>query len=237
MCTVSFYKDKNKTIITSNRDEHISRPLALPPEMHIFNGKKLYFPKDPAYGGSWFVVNEIGSVFVLLNGADKKHEPDYPYRKSRGLILLEIASASNIANTWHTINLERIEPFTTVAYGADTLYQLRWNGTIKTMVEMDIHQPRIWSSATLYTHEIIAKRETWFSDYLEQSKGMLSASELVKFHTGTQLHDTQNGLIINRGETLLTKNVTQFTCVNNMQIGLLHLDLILNHKTELIISE
>lgn len=235
MCTVSFYKDHDKTIITSNRDEHISRPNAIAPNEYIYNGTKLFFPKDPMGGGSWFVVNDSGNVYVLLNGADKKHIQDYPYRKSRGIILLEIASASHIDKTWHIINLDKIEPFTIVGYCNNELYQCQWDGNKKTMMVLDVNQPRIWSSSTLYSEEVIAKRELWFSIFLASKSNYLYADDLISFHTRTQLEDAENGLIINRNEQLLTKNVTQFLCTGNKNKKLLHFDLLLNTKSELAI--
>lgn len=236
MCTVSFYKDQDKIIITSNRDEHISRPHAIAPTEYIYNGTKLFFPKDPMGGGSWFVVNESGNVYVLLNGADKKHILEYPYRKSRGIILLEIALDSDIYEAWYNIDLDKIEPFTTVCFCNDTLYQCQWNGTKKTMIELESNQPHIWSSTTLYSIEIIAKREIWFSNFLATKSNVLNAEDLISFHTGTHLEDSENGLIINRNEQLLTKNVTQFLCTGNNKKKLLHFDLLLNTKKELTIS-
>ena len=47
MCTVSFYPDNSKVIITSNIDEHINRPLAIAPKRESYGAKTLYYPKDP----------------------------------------------------------------------------------------------------------------------------------------------------------------------------------------------
>ena len=65
MCTVSFVSSKDKIIITSNRDEKIVRPSAIPPQNYILNGKNIIYPKDPKAGGTWFVVDEKGTVLVL----------------------------------------------------------------------------------------------------------------------------------------------------------------------------
>ena len=60
MCTVSFYRDNSKVIITSNRDEHINRPSAISLKKTSYGAKTVYYPKDPQAGGTWFVVNSIG---------------------------------------------------------------------------------------------------------------------------------------------------------------------------------
>jgi uncharacterized protein with NRDE domain len=51
--------------------------------------KNVIYPKDPK-AGTWYVVDEKGTVLVLLNGANEKHVAGLNYRKSRGLIVLDI---------------------------------------------------------------------------------------------------------------------------------------------------
>ena len=68
MCTVSFISTGDQYVITSNRDEHISRPLALQPQEETIGSVKVLFPRDPKAGGTWFALNEKGAVAVLLNG-------------------------------------------------------------------------------------------------------------------------------------------------------------------------
>lgn len=98
MCTVSFVATNDKIIITSNRDEKTVRPSAIPPRNYTVNGKNIIFPKDPKVGGTWFVANADGAILVLLNGADEKHEMQLSYRKSRGLIVLDMISSFSPKN-------------------------------------------------------------------------------------------------------------------------------------------
>jgi uncharacterized protein with NRDE domain len=67
----------------------VTRPSAIAPKT-IVNGKNVIYPKDPKAGGTWYVVDENGTVLVLLNGAEEKHTIKLSYRKSRGLIVLDI---------------------------------------------------------------------------------------------------------------------------------------------------
>ena len=122
MCTVSFVNVNNKIIITSNRDEKIIRPSAIPPKNYNINGKNVIFPKDPKAGGTWYVVDEKGTVLVLLNGADEKHQVEPLYRKSRGLIVLELISENSPKDFWNKIDLENIEPFTLVLFQENQLF-------------------------------------------------------------------------------------------------------------------
>jgi uncharacterized protein with NRDE domain len=95
MCTVSFVRVNDSIIITSNRDEHVQREKAMPPAFHLLKGKKIIFPKDAKAGGTWFASANNVVVAVLLNGAFVKHIAKPQYRKSRGLILLEMMEADD----------------------------------------------------------------------------------------------------------------------------------------------
>lgn len=232
MCTVTFYQNNNSTIITSNRDEHVQRPLALHPECYDFKGRRMYFPKDPKSGGSWFVVNKTGQILVLLNGADVKHIPSPPYRLSRGTILIQLASETDIHAGWKEIELDNIEPFTIVFYSSNQLFQFRWNGLNKTTLVLDANNYHIWSSTTLYDLEIIQQREKWFHQFMQEKMKSVQADDLIHFHTHTKNDDKENGLVINRNQSLLTKNVTQ-VILDKVQFKLQHFDLIQNTQTSL----
>jgi hypothetical protein len=48
----------------------VTRPSAI--ALKTINGKNVIYPKDPKAGGTWYVVDENGTVLVLLNGAEEK---------------------------------------------------------------------------------------------------------------------------------------------------------------------
>jgi uncharacterized protein with NRDE domain len=131
MCTVSFVPVKDKFIITSNRDEKTSRKIAIRPQLSVYNGQKLIFPKDADAGGTWIVMKENGDAAVLLNGAFICHDAEPPYRSSRGIILLNIFSAERPSVTFTKISLQDIEPFTLIMLENNCLYEFRWDGTEK----------------------------------------------------------------------------------------------------------
>jgi uncharacterized protein with NRDE domain len=229
MCTVSFYKSTDHVIITSNRDESINRPLALTPRKITSNNSIIYCPIDPQHNGTWFAVNQNKSVFVILNGADKKHFHNPPYKKSRGLILLEIAESHNYLDKWLSIDLVQIENFTMVAYFKGKLAQLRWDGSTKSHLFLDENKAHIWSSSTLYDEQTIKKREEWFYDFLANKNNEVTSNDIIDFHINTKNEDTDNGLIINRTNNMLTKNVTQ-TILYASHFQMQHWDLIKNKK-------
>lgn len=224
MCTVSFVKTADSIIITSNRDEKIIRPSAIPPKSYRVNNQNLIYPKDPKAGGTWFVTNEAGSVLVLLNGAQEKHQVQLPYRKSRGLIVLDVISASSPRASWDVIDLDQIEPFTLVLFQDEQLWQLRWNGSEKETISLNIDQPHVWSSSTLYPASVREERAQWFHQYMNEKQQVL-ANDMYQFHRYTHNDNQENGLVINRNDEMQTLSITQAFLQQN-KVSVLHYDLI-----------
>ena len=223
MCTVSFVSANGNIIITSNRDENIQRPTAAAPDFELLGNKKIIFPKDAKAGGTWFAACSNGAVAVLLNGAFVKHIPTPPYRKSRGLILLDIIEAGESYAFFKEMNLDKIEPFTVILYLPGTLHELRWDGNNKHEKLLSISDNYIWSSATLYTDEVIAERKKKFEDFISTKK-IITAGLIHDFHN-TNHGDDENGFIINRETGMKTFSITQ-AIISNDQIDFIHTDLL-----------
>lgn len=224
MCTVSFVCSNDKIIITSNRDEKVIRPSAIEPRNYSINNKNIIFPKDPKAGGTWYAADENGTVLVLLNGASEKHKVVLPYRKSRGLIVLDLIGSLNPLEHWLELDLDNIEPFTLVLFQNQKLYQLRWNGEEKETTNLDISQNFVWSSSTLYPKEVRDTRSQWFYSFLETKSG-ITADEMLNFHRYTEDKNTENGLVINRNNEMKTLSITQSVIENN-KVTILHCDLL-----------
>nr|WP_299389466.1 NRDE family protein [Allomuricauda sp.] len=222
MCTVSYIARKNGSFITSNRDEHISRPIALQPAEELINGVKILFPKDPKAGGTWFALNEFGAVGVLLNGAFKNHRRKLPYAKSRGLILLDIMASENPVNSLYQMEFTGIEPFTLVLFHQKKLMEFRWDGAQHYSKELESDQDYIWSSVTLYDKDAIQHRETLFDAFVKAHK-TVTGSQIMDFHSNNH-EDYQNGFIIDRKTGLKTFSVTQVALMEQ-DIALHHYDL------------
>jgi uncharacterized protein with NRDE domain len=227
MCTVTFIATKTGAIITSNRDEHILR-VALLPQKYLYNQKSIIYPKDPEAGGTWYATDGISKVIVLLNGAAEKHSHKPPYRRSRGLIVLDLISAEKPISEWQIIDLINIEPFTIVLFSENNLYQLQWNGAVKSQVDLDASKNHIWSSSTLYDTEIRTQRAKWFASFLERET-TLSPQKMFDFHRYTENSDANNGLVISRNEVLKTLSITQ-TIVNATSVEMQYYDLISDEK-------
>ncbi|MGB4845588.1 MAG: NRDE family protein [Ferruginibacter sp.] len=232
MCTVSFVSAKDRIIITSNRDEHIQRQTAAAPDFEMMGQKKIIFPKDAKAGGTWFAAASNATVVVLLNGAFVKHTPVPPYRKSRGLILLDIIEAENPYMFFKNADLLHIEPFTVILYQPATLYELRWDGNDKHEKLLDVSGNYIWSSATLYTNEIIAERKEKFDQFVHVNDS-ITAGSIFDFHNSNQ-GDAENGFIINRDTGMKTFSITQ-AIISKDLIDFYHTDLLQDRQYEEIL--
>ncbi len=206
MCTVTYSRTNHKIFLTSNRDEKSLRAPAEAPQSYLFNSGHIFFPKDGHAGGTWIAMHENGNCMVLLNGGFKKHQPNYPYRRSRGLIFLDIMDGESITDNFHKTALDNIEPFTLVMLQHELLYEARWDGREKHFKQLDESGAYIWSSVTLYDQEVIDKRKEWYFNWLKNHE--VTADSILHFHQFTGDGDDNNDLRMNRNGMMLTVSVT-----------------------------
>jgi len=215
MCTVSFlpYKEEGY-ILTSNRDEKLTRPSASMPEVTKKKGYQLVFAKDPIGGGTWIAADDRGNSVCLLNGAFERHEPRYPYKHSRGLIVLNFFKYQGLEDFTVNYNLDKIEPFTLVIVWENRLFELKWDGEITYSSELPYDQPRIWSSVTLYSQEVIDKRQNWFREWLNDHKNFIR-EDILKFHSFGGEGDERTNIIMAYGDILKTVSITSILSDKN----------------------
>ena len=207
MCTVTFIPVKDKIFITSNRDEKRWRSQAIVPAFYAMETGTIVFPKDTDAGGSWFAVHENGNAVILLNGGWVNHIPQPPYRKSRGLVLLDMIDDDNPIGKFLTSNFNNIEPFTAVILCEKELYECRWDGSEKSNRKLQADLPYIWSSVTLYDDAVIAKREKWFVEWLQKNPAP-TQHDILSFHQFTGDGDSHNDLLMNRDGIVFTVSIT-----------------------------
>ena len=233
MCTVSYITKDGLRYFTSNRDENINRQAAVMPATEVLNGKKIIFPADPAGGGTWFAVAEDGTTGILLNGAFQKHIPFYPYRKSRGLVLLDLMAAPEGLSYFRNTYLEKVEPFTIIFFQQKKLYELRWDGHQKYSKQLNTDSNYIWSSVTLYDDDTIVERENFFQQFITKSP-VVDNFSIRGLHKNNH-DDFENGFIISRRNGIQTQCITQ-AIVGEDNIRIFYEDLLLNCQQEQIIE-
>jgi hypothetical protein len=207
MCTVTYIPSRHGCFLTSSRDENTMRPNALTPDVYNCNGASLVYPKDTKASGSWIAFTQSGNAGVLLNGAFAKHISKPPYRKSRGLVFLDIISSPQPEFCFLGTNLQDIEPFTLVLFISSFLFEARWDGEKKYFAQVDEKAPHIWSSATLYSPEIISKRKKWFEQWLTETDSP-TATSIFNFHRFAGDGDISSSILMNRNGEMRTVSIT-----------------------------
>ena len=197
----------DKIIITSNRDEKMIRPAAIPPKKTEKGSNFLYYPVDAKAGGTWFITNDKGDVGVLLNGAYEKHLPKERYRQSRGSILPALFAAENLLDALGNFDFDSIENCTLILFADGKLSECIWDGTNVTLKKLDETKQYIWSSVTLYNTEMIAARRHWFKAFISANPNP-SLEEMIHFHTNTGKGNDEFGLKMNRNNEMLTVSIT-----------------------------
>lgn len=185
MCTVTYLplKGENQTgdfILTSNRDEKTTRPSALIPEIYTIHDVDVIFPKDPQGQGTWIAASEFGNVVCLLNGAFVPHIPKVSYKHSRGKVVTNYFEHNNATDFYRNYDFSGIEPFTLVIVENEALSEIKWDGGLALHTHLPLNEPHIWSSVTLYSPEIVSKRELWFQEWLNKNE---KPENIVDFHT------------------------------------------------------
>lgn len=215
MCTVTYVPLRDSILLTSNRDEQIVRGAAAMPEKYRQKSGEILMPKDGQAGGTWIAMHHNGNAMVLLNGAFKKHIPNPPYRKSRGLIFLDIFDGHSPIANFNAIDLTDIEPFTVVIWERGELAEARWDGLGKYVTPLSVSEPRIWSSVTLYNDDVTAKRRSLFDRWLKETS-YKTAEEIRLFHEFA--HDDEIAVRMGGNGMLQTISITGIEITNSKAV-------------------
>jgi Transport and Golgi organisation 2 len=234
MCTVTVIPSGNSVYFTSSRDENAGRPSAEFPRVHEIQGLRCLYPKDPPGGGSWIAAQESGCVAILLNGAIKAHITASAYRKSRGMVLLDLISNFSPADSFEEIDFSGIEPFTVILFEDGNLYSGKWDGRMKWLEPLNSKIPHIWSSVTLYDPEAILKRERWFHNWLRETPypGTL---DIFHFHQKGGDGDPFNDILMNRQGKLFTNSISSIR-LSRDSAAFRYLDLCTGESAETFLS-
>ncbi len=211
MCTVTFLPTGGEGfMLTSNRDTQASRPRANAPCRFQVHQQAVFFPRDPVGGGTWIATSGNGWTLCLLNGAFAKHESQPPYRRSRGLVLLDFYGCRCPETFAKTYDFCGIEPFTLLIVQAKpvlTLSEIRWDGQQCHLTGKNVRETHIWSSATLYAPSVVQQRQQWYAAWLADRE-TYSLEDVFDFHRQAGKEDVHNGLRMNRDDKWLTVSIT-----------------------------
>lgn len=208
MCTVTYVPLPRGFILTQNRDEAPTRsPLGI---TEVKNGvRSLIFPRDTGAGGTWILADDTGHTACLLNGAFVKHSHRPPYRRSRGLILLDCMEAKDPVAFLTAYDFTGIEPFTLLMFSTRAVHEFRWDGVQLYKKVLPANQTHFWCSSTLYTPGMQVRREQVFRDWLAQPEQLVDPENLLTLHRTGSVNDPENDYVMNRMNLVQTVSITQ----------------------------
>ncbi len=170
----------------------------------------------------------IAGVFfaleVVLNGAFEKHHHRPPYRRSRGLMVLDFFRFATSTEFFEKYNFKGMEPFTFIIVDNGQPYELRWDEKQQHVRPLDPLGFYLWSSATLYPGEVSEMRQQWFRDW-RHGRHDFSPAAILDFHRTGGQGDDWNGFIMNREGRVQTVSITQVV-KNEGGIELIYNDLL-----------
>ncbi len=177
MCLVTYLPTSTGYILSSNRDEHPDRAMTeiIKEELH---GHQVTYPRDIA-GGSWIFSSEDNRNVVLLNGAFQLHKRELPYRMSRGLMVKSFYNYPSARIFIDSFDFEGLEPFTLIMVDDDDFIELRWDGHIKHIKDLDNTNAQVWSSCTLYNDDLQLQRAELFRTLIDQKAYSLDLAKSI----------------------------------------------------------
>ncbi|MFZ2898008.1 MAG: NRDE family protein [Saprospiraceae bacterium] len=207
MCTVTYIpQGPGAFTLSSNRDESPARsPMHLSRE--TAGGHTLIFPRDTTAGGTWIAAQTDNRIVCLLNGAFEKHRHQPPYKRSRGIMVLDFFGYPDAAGFARDYDFEGMEPFTLVLIDKGHLAELRWDEQQVHFTELNPETYHIWSSSTLYPAPVREKRTQWFRDWLE-NRSDFSLEAIHQLHATGGEGDPWNDYVMNRNGIVQTVSIS-----------------------------
>ena len=118
MCTVSVIATDDGYRLVHSRDEQRDRTPGLPPEARRAGPFRTIAPHDPVGGGTWVLARDDGLTLAIMNvNPEPPPDPGHATRRSRGLIIPDLASLSvdEIHAAVDDLDFSRYAPFRLIA--------------------------------------------------------------------------------------------------------------------------
>lgn len=229
MCTLTYIpRESGQYLLTSNRDEAPGRKAGSI-ETARRSGERIAFPKDAQAGGTWIATSSGGRTVNLLNGAFTRHQRRPPYKRSRGVMVLDFFDFPDAVAFFQNYDFPGMEPFTLVAVENGQLFEFRWDEKDRYLFTHDPERPHLWSSPMLYEAPVRARRQAWFGAWLKGRQDF-SREAVLDFHRNAGDGDPRNDVVMNRNGMVQTVSITQIDKRLN-ETGIQYYDL-LGHKQE-----
>ncbi|MCH8904175.1 MAG: NRDE family protein [Bacteroidetes bacterium] len=226
MCTVTYIPANDHSfILTSNRDESALRETSATPVINTLDDVRILMPVDKKAGGTWIAASEKGRIVCLLNGAFERHKHEPPYKKSRGIVVLDSFGYPEVEAFIEEYSFEDIEPFTMLLIewrAAISFTELRWDGKRTFKSEIDRSKSGIWSSAPLYPKPVKEEKEHLFKEWIERT-GAPTTDEVRRFHHSqefdvTRMMATENPENKSKAVEMIRKHRVQTVSITTLKV-------------------
>lgn len=130
MCTLTFIPKPHGYLLGMNRDERLTREVALPPEPVTTSNMSAVYPRESG-GGTWIGSNAAGITFCLLN--QNPASQAQVKERSRGEIIPALLQASRFPQAMRSVqhmDLNGLFPFVLVGIfpAEQIISQCQWDG-------------------------------------------------------------------------------------------------------------
>lgn len=152
MCTVSIVPRDDGFRLVCNRDEAVSRAVAIAPQRHDLGSTSAVFPIDPDSGGTWIGVNDNSLVMAILNRSTAQHiKQRSSDLRSRGAIipaLLQHNSVPAAIRAAGEMEPTDFAPFQLVVIQGHTVSIVNWDGTLQATKDVVMTAPLLFTSSS-----------------------------------------------------------------------------------------
>lgn len=228
MCTCTFIPTQNGFLFAANRDEIPSRS-GIETVKHE-KGRILWYIQEPYAGGTNLCMSNENRLVCLLNGAGNKRPPEEPFRKSRGLVVLDTFQYDSFEHFYNDYSFEGINEFTLISVENNCIFLLKWDDETKIKEELSFNEPHIWASPKLYDSYWQQRRKLWFEDFLNKNPNP-TLENLLMFQEKAGDGSVENDMVMNRGELVRTVSVSAFA-FQSQHYRLKHMNLITEQLIE-----
>jgi hypothetical protein len=191
MCTVSFIARKRGYLLAMNRDEKLTRPVALAPEVSRAGGHSVLCPSEPN-GGTWIALNDAGVTFALINW----HSVKTPVRRnpvSRGRVVQRVKTSDvpgAASSVLQRLPLKQMNPFRLIGVFPAQRKIIEWRWNLKKLTSRNrVWQMQQWVSSGFDEAKAQRLRRKLFRRALRQA----SAGTLAWLRRLHRSHGTVRG--------------------------------------------
>lgn len=175
MCTVSIVPRDRGFRLVCNRDERRDRPAARAPRTVRCGGRAATFPVDPAGGGTWVGVNDLGLTATLLNRTLDPAAGRSSASVSRGTIIPRLLACGSWLEAMvaaAALDLRSFDPFRLVVVQARSLVgELISDGRVLMCEAAPLTKPRVFTSSSLGDARVDGPRRELFRQLLADDEG------------------------------------------------------------------